>query len=224
MKILLIEDDERDRRLRPQGPAPSTGTSSTGRPTGAAGCSRPRARLRRARGRPHAARPRRPLAGAGLREAGVRTPVLFLTALGGVSDRVRGLDSGGDDYVTKPFAFSELLARLNALVRRPPLTGRETVLRVADLELDLMRRAVTPRRPADRAAAARVPPARVPDAARGQVVTRTMLLENVWDYHFDPRTNLVEAHISRLRAKVDRPFATELIHTLRGVGYSIRDP
>jgi len=159
-----------------------------------------------------------------LREAGVRTPVLFLTALGGVSDRVRGLDSGGDDYVTKPFAFSEFLARLNALVRRPPLTGRETVLRVADLELDTERRVVT---------RAGVGIEMQPIEFRlleylmrhaGKIVTRTMLLENVWDYHFDPRTSLVEAHISRLRAKVDRPFATELIRTLRGVGYSIRDP
>jgi two-component system, OmpR family, response regulator len=159
-----------------------------------------------------------------LREAGVRTPVLFLTALGGVSDRVRGLDSGGDDYVTKPFAFSELLARLNALVRRPPLAGRETVLRVADLELDTGRHAVT---------RAGVGIGLQPLEFRlleylmrhaGEVVTRTMLLENVWGYHFDPRTSLVEAHISRLRAKVDRPFATELIRTLRGVGYSIRDP
>ena len=159
-----------------------------------------------------------------LREAEVKTPVLFLTALGGVSDRVRGLDSGGDDYVTKPFAFSELLARLNALVRRPPLAGRETVLRVADLELDTGRHAVTR---AGTGIGLQPLEFRLLEYLMrhaGEVVTRTMLLENVWDYHFDPRTSLVEAHISRLRAKVDRPFATELIRTLRGVGYSIRDP
>src|SRR3954449_9165965 len=159
-----------------------------------------------------------------LREAGVRTPVLFLTALGGGSDRVRGLDSGGDDYVTKPFAFSELLARLNALVRRPPLTGRETVLRVADLELDAERRTV---------ARGGVPIALQPLEFRlleylmrhaGTVGTRGMLLEPVWDFDFDPRTSRVEAHISRLRAKIDRPFGTELIHTLRGAGYTIREP
>ena len=159
-----------------------------------------------------------------LREAGVHTPVLFLTALGGLDDRVAGLDGGGDDYLAKPFAFSELLARLNALARRPPLAGRETVLRVADLELDAERRVV---------ARAGVGIELQPIEFRlleylmrhaGKIVTRTMLLENVWDYHFDPRTSLVEAHISRLRAKVDRPFGTELIHTLRGAGYTIREP
>jgi two-component system OmpR family response regulator len=159
-----------------------------------------------------------------LREAGVKTPVLFLTALGGLDDRVAGLDGGGDDYLAKPFAFSELLARLNALARRPPLVERKSVLRVADLELDAERRTV---------ARAGVPIALQPREFRlleylmrhaGTVVTRGMLLEQVWDFDFDPRTSLVEAHISRLRAKIDRPFGTELIHTLRGAGYTIREP
>jgi two-component system OmpR family response regulator len=159
-----------------------------------------------------------------LREAGVKTPVLFLTALGGLDDRVAGLDGGGDDYLAKPFAFSELLARLNALARRPPLVERKSVLRVADLELDAERRTV---------ARGGVPIALQPREFRlleylmrhaGTVVTRGMLLEQVWDFDFDPRTSLVEAHISRLRAKIDRPFGTELIHTLRGAGYTIREP
>ena len=159
-----------------------------------------------------------------LRQAGVRTPVRFLTALGGLDDRVAGLDGGGDDYLAKPFAFSELLARLNALARRPPLVERHRVLRVADLELDAERRTV---------ARAGVPVALQPREFRlleylmrhaGTVVTRAMLLEQVWDFDFDPKTSLVEAHISRLRAKIDRPFGAELIHTLRGAGYTIREP
>jgi two-component system, OmpR family, response regulator len=159
-----------------------------------------------------------------LRESDVRTPVLFLTALGGVGDRVRGLDAGGDDYLAKPFAFAELLARVNALARRPPLVEVQTVLRAGDLEMDLLKRAVTragkeidlqPRefqlleyllRNADR------------------VVTRTMLLEAVWDFHFDPKTNIVETHISRLRSKLAQWGGAELIHTVRGAGYALRAP
>lgn len=160
-----------------------------------------------------------------LRGAGSKAPVLFLTALRGVGDRVAGLEAGGDDYLVKPFAFAELLARLNALARRPPLADAPTVLRIADLELDLLRRTVTragvridiqPRefslleflmRHADR------------------VVTRTMLLEGVWDFHFDPRTNIVETHVSRLRGKLSRGgHDPELIHTVRGAGYILRAP
>jgi two-component system OmpR family response regulator len=159
-----------------------------------------------------------------LRDEGIGTAVLFLTNLGGIDDRVEGLDAGGDDYLVKPFAFSELLARVNALGRRPAISAAETVLRVADLEMDLLKRSVTrdgrvielqPRefklleclmRHADR------------------VVTRTMLLEMVWDFHFDPKTNIVETHMSRLRAKVDRDFANALIHTVRGSGYLLRAP
>ena len=156
-----------------------------------------------------------------VRGAGIETPILFLSAMDGINDRVEGLLAGSDDYLVKPFSFYELSARLVALVRRPPLKTEETVLRVADLEMNLIRRTVSrggtevelqPRefslleyliRNADR------------------VVTRTMLLEAVWDFHFDPKTNVVETHISRLRNKVDKPFATELIHTIRGAGYSL---
>jgi two-component system OmpR family response regulator len=159
-----------------------------------------------------------------LRETGVKAPVLFLTALGGVGDRVRGLEAGGDDYLVKPFAFAELLARVNALARRPPLTERATVLRAGDLEMDLLKRTVLrggrpvelqPRefqlldfllRNADR------------------VVTRTMLLEAVWDFHFDPKTNIVETHMSRLRSKLSQYGGAELIHTVRGAGYVLRVP
>jgi len=159
-----------------------------------------------------------------LRSARVMTPVLFLTTMSGIDDRVEGLDAGGDDYLVKPYAFSELNARVNALARRPPISSQITVLRVADLEMDLLRRTVTrggepidlqPRefqlleyllRHAD------------------QVVTRTMLLEKVWDFHFDPRTNIVETHVSRLRSKINRGDGAELIHTVRRSGYCLRAP
>lgn len=156
-----------------------------------------------------------------LRGAGVETPALFLTTLAGVDDRVEGLNAGGDDYLTKPFAFSELLARVHALARRPRAASEPTVLRVADLELDLLRRRVT---------RAGHPVELLPIELRlleylmrnaGRTVTRTMLLEQVWEFHFDPKTNVVETNVSRLRAKVDKPFARELIHTVRGSGYRL---
>lgn len=156
-----------------------------------------------------------------IRGAGIKAPVLLLTTLGGINDRVEGLEAGADDYLTKPFAFAELLARVNALARRAPLTDQDTVLRVGDLELDRLKRTVT--RGGERIELQ-------PQEFRlleylmrnaGQVVTRTMLLENVWEFHFDPHTSVVETHISRLRAKVDRKFAEELIHTVRGSGYFI---
>lgn len=159
-----------------------------------------------------------------IRGSGVKTPVLFLTALGGIDDRVAGLDAGGDDYLVKPFAFSELLARINALSRRPPMSSAETALQVADLKMDLLKRSVTrggevidlqPRE-------FRLLEYLLRHA--GDVVTRTMLLEHVWDFNFDPRTNVVETHISRLRTKVDKPFASPLIHTVRGAGYSLHEP
>jgi two-component system, OmpR family, response regulator len=159
-----------------------------------------------------------------LRGAGNRTPVLFLTALGGVDDRVTGLNAGGDDYLVKPFAFSELVARVAALGRRPPGSPIETRLRVADLELDLLSRTV---RRASQEIELQPREFRLLEYLMrhtGQVVTRTMLLENIWDFHFDPRTNIVETHISRLRGKIDRGFAPELIHTVRGAGYCLRDP
>jgi two-component system OmpR family response regulator len=141
--------------------------------------------------------------------------------LGGVNDRVEGLEAGADDYLTKPFAFAELLARLNALARRPPMVDEVTVLRVGDLELDRLKRSVTR---AGRRIELQPQEFRLLEYLMrhsGQVVTRTMLLENVWDFHFDPHTSVVETHISRLRAKVDRDFGEELIHTVRGSGYSV---
>jgi len=155
------------------------------------------------------------------RAAGVRTPVLFLSTLGGLDDRVSGLDAGGDDYLVKPFALSELAARVNALGRRPPLAASETTLRVGDLEMDLLKRTVVRHgRPIDlQPREFRLLEYLLRNA--GRVVTRTMLLEHVWDFHFDPRTTVVETHMSRLRAKIDRDFDTELIHTVRGHGYSI---
>ena len=156
-----------------------------------------------------------------LRRTGIKAPVLVLTTLGGIDDRVKGLEAGADDYLTKPFAFVELLARLNALARRQPLAEDETVLRVADLELDRLKRTV---------ARAGSPIELQPQEFRlleylmrnaGEVVTRSMLLQNVWDFHFDPRTTVVETHISRLRAKIDRDFDEPLIHTVRGTGYAL---
>jgi two-component system, OmpR family, response regulator len=155
-----------------------------------------------------------------LREGGVKTPALFLTAMGSVEDRVRGLEAG-DDYLVKPFAFAELYARVRSLSRRPPLEAPETALRVADLEMDLLRRRVT---------RADQPIVLLPTEFRlleyllrhaGRVVTRTMLLESVWGFHFEPKTNIVETHISRLRAKMDRGLGQEMIKTVRGSGYMI---
>jgi two-component system OmpR family response regulator len=158
-----------------------------------------------------------------LRGAGKQTPVLYLTSLGGVDDRVKGLEAGGDDYVSKPFSFAELLARVNALGRRSPMKGEETVLRISDLELDLIRRVV---RRAGEVIDLQPREFRLLEVLmrnKGKVLTRTMLLERVWDFHFDPKTSVVETHISRLRAKIDKPFQTELILTVRGAGYSIGD-
>jgi two-component system OmpR family response regulator len=158
-----------------------------------------------------------------IRSAGIKSAVLFLTARGGVDDRVEGLEAGGDDYLTKPFAFSELLARLNALARRPAL-AIETVLRIADLEMDLIAHRVK-RNGTDIELQPRefkLLEYLVRNA--GRVVTRTMLLERVWEFHFDPKTKIVETHISRLRAKVGSGGQQQLIHTIRGVGYVIRSP
>jgi two-component system OmpR family response regulator len=157
-----------------------------------------------------------------VRGAGVKTPVLFLTTMGGIDDRVEGLEAGGDDYLVKPFAFAELLARVNALARRPPLNTIETVLRAADLEMDLLKRTATR---AGRRVDLQPQEFKLLEYLMrhaGRVVTRTMLLENVWEFHFDPQTNVVETHISRLRSKVDRGFDTELIRTVRGAGYCLR--
>jgi len=156
-----------------------------------------------------------------LRGAGVPTPALFLTALAGVDDRVEGLNAGGDDYLTKPFAFSELLARVHALARRPRAAAEPTVLRVADLELDLLRRRVTRAGQTIEVLPIELRLLEYLMRNAGRTVTRTMLLEHVWEFHFDPKTNVVETNVSRLRAKIDKPFARELIHTVRGSGYRL---
>lgn len=156
-----------------------------------------------------------------LRAAHVTTPAIFLTSMGGLEDRIEGLRAGGDDYLAKPFAFGELSARLDALARRPPLQETETVLRAADAEMDLIRRTVT---------RAGKPIDLLPREfallehlmrRKGRVQTRTMLLEAVWGLSFDPQTNVVETHVSRLRAKFDKPFDRELITTVRGAGYRL---
>ena len=159
-----------------------------------------------------------------LRGAGVRAPILFLTTMGGIDDRVAGLESGGDDYLVKPFAFAELLARIHALARRQPIADRVTSYNVADLEVDLVTRRVSR---AGRRIDLQPLEFRLLEYLlrhAGRIVTRTMLLENVWEFHFDPHTNIVETNISRLRAKIDRGFDDELIHTVRGAGYCLREP
>jgi two-component system, OmpR family, response regulator len=159
-----------------------------------------------------------------VRAVGVKVPVLFLTAIGGVDDRVEGLEAGGDDYLVKPFAFSELLARVNALARRPPVQEQKTVLRTADLELDVVKRTVTRGGVRIDLQPREFSLLEVLMRNEGRVMTRTMLLERVWDFHFDPKTSVVETHISRLRSKIDRPFAVQLLHTIRNTGYSLHAP
>jgi two-component system OmpR family response regulator len=159
-----------------------------------------------------------------VRSAGVKTPVLFLTTMGGIGDRVEGLDAGGDDYLVKPFAFAELLARINALARRPPLAEVLTILKVADLEMDLISRKV---RRAGQELELQPREFRLLEYLMrnaGRLVTRTMLLENVWEFHFNPKTNIVETHVSRLRSKIDKGFGVELLETVRGSGYILRAP
>jgi two-component system OmpR family response regulator len=159
-----------------------------------------------------------------IRGAGVQAPVLFLTALGGVDDRIAGFEAGGDDYVVKPFSFAELLARVNALGRRRPVPAAETVLGAGDLEMDLLKRTVTR---AGKAIDLQPQEFKLLEYLlrhKDHVVTRTMLLENVWEYRFDPATNVVETHISRLRGKIDRGFDRDLIQTVRGAGYRLHAP
>ena len=157
-----------------------------------------------------------------LRAQDNQTPVVFLSAMAEVDDRVRGLKAGGDDYLTKPFAFSELLARVEALARRGRGSGPETKLVVGELELDLLSRSV--RRQAQRIELQPREFRLLEYLMRhaNQVVTRTMLLEGVWDYHFDPQTNVIDVHVSRLRQKIDKPFETAMIHTVRSAGYMLR--
>jgi two-component system OmpR family response regulator len=156
-----------------------------------------------------------------LRATGNKTPILILSALGEVDDRIRGLRAGGDDYLAKPFAFGELVARLDALVRRARDAGPDPELAVGDLRMDPRSRIVT---------RAGKPIQLQPREFRlleyllrhaGQVVTRTMLLENVWDYHFDPQTNVIDSHVSKLRRKIDADFDVPLLHTVRGAGYKL---
>lgn len=159
-----------------------------------------------------------------LRNSGNNTPALILSALGEINDRVHGLRSGGDDYVVKPFAFSELLARLEALVRRTDSDAPVTHIRVGDLEMDLLARVV---KRSGHTVELQPREFRLLEYLMrhsGQVVTRTMLLENVWDYHFDPQTNVIDVHISRLRGKIDKGFEQPLLHTVRGAGYILRAP
>jgi two-component system OmpR family response regulator len=159
-----------------------------------------------------------------LRAAEDRTPVLILSALGEVDDRVKGLKAGGDDYLVKPFALSELLARLEALARRVDITKTETTFQVGDLHVDLLSRIV---KRADRNIDLQPTEFRLLEYLvrhAGQVVTRSMLLENIWDYQFDPQTNVIDVHISHLRAKIDKPFSYPLLHTVRGAGYILREP
>ena len=159
-----------------------------------------------------------------LRAANNNTPVLILSALGEVDDRVKGLKAGGDDYLVKPYAFSELQARIEALSRRRQADVPVTKLQVEDLEMDLLARTV--KRGAQEIDLQPREFRLLEYLMRhaGQVVTRTMLLEHVWDYHFDPQTNVIDVHISRLRQKIDRSFDRSLLHTVRGAGYMLRAP
>lgn len=159
-----------------------------------------------------------------IRAAGNQTPVLILSALGDVDDRVEGLRGGGDDYLTKPFSFSELLARLEVLTRRGAGKSEQvTQLKVGDLEMDLLSRVV---KRGDQKIDLQPREFRLLEYLmkhEGQVVTRTMLLEQVWDYHFDPQTNVIDVHISRLRSKIDKEFEQPLLHTVRGAGYMLSE-
>lgn len=158
-----------------------------------------------------------------LRERNDRTPVLILSALGTVDDRVHGLKAGGDDYLTKPFAFAELLARIEALSRRSSALAESSRLKVADLELDLLARKVTRASQNIDLTTKEFQLLEFLMRRPGQVVTRTMLLEGVWNLHFDPQTNITDVHMSRLRNAVDKGFSRPLIHTVRGTGYVLKE-
>ena len=157
-----------------------------------------------------------------MRQKGLATPVLVLSALGSVDDRIRGLKAGGDDYLTKPFAFAELLARIEALLRRSSGVSETTKLKIADLEFDLLARRVVRAGREIELTARELKLLEFLMRRAGQVVTRTMLLEGVWDLHFDPQSNLIDVHISRLRHAIDKGAERPLIHTIRGSGYVLR--
>jgi two-component system OmpR family response regulator len=159
-----------------------------------------------------------------LRAAGKALPVIFLTAMADVDDRVDGLLAGGDDYLVKPFQFSELMARVTALARRPQSAEKVTQLKVYDLELDLLTRTATRADTRIDLQAKEFALLEILMRNSGRIVTKTMLLEQVWDFNFDPRSTVVETHVSRLRAKIDKPFEVQLLHTSRNSGYSLRAP
>lgn len=156
-----------------------------------------------------------------VRGEGIDTPVLFLSALGDVEDRVDGLKAGGDDYLVKPFALAELLARVEALMRRGRSQGEQTHLSAGDLEMDILARKVTRQGQRVYLHPREFKLLEYLMRHAGQVVTRTMLLENVWEYHFDPQTNVIDVHISRLRQKIDKPFDKAILQTVRGAGYRL---
>ena len=158
-----------------------------------------------------------------LRSARITTPVIFLTALGGIDDRIEGLRAGGDDYLVKPFAFGELSARIDVLGRRSAIPVTETLLTAGDLTMDLITRKVTRAGRAIDLLPREFSLLEHLLRRKGRVQTRTMLLEAIWDLSFDPQTNVVETHISRLRAKIDKPFGRDLIRTVRSAGYKIED-
>lgn len=159
-----------------------------------------------------------------LRKADVKLAILFLTSRGGIEDRVEGLTGGGDDYLVKPFALPELVARVNALGRRPALRQEVTTLKIADLEMNLIKREVTRAGQTIDLQPREFELLEILIRNAGRILTRSMLLEKVWDFHFDPKTSIIETHISRLRSKIDRNFEKPLIRTLRGAGYSINEP
>jgi len=157
------------------------------------------------------------------RAGGVPMPVLMLTALGGIEDRVTGLGAGADDYLVKPFAFAELAARIAALLRRPPISDAPTALHVGDIDLDLLRREVRRGGREVRLQPREYALLELLMRHAGRVVTRTMFLESIWGFHFDPQTNIVESNLSRMRTKINEGFDSDPIETLRGVGYRMRD-
>ncbi len=158
-----------------------------------------------------------------LRESGVQTPALFLTALDSTENKVKGFDAGGDDYLVKPFAFAELLARVQSLAKRPAAKTEETILHSGDLTMDLVRREVTRTHDTIELQPTEFKLLEFMLRHKGQLVTRTMLLESVWGFHFEPKTSIIETHISRLRAKIDKGRNQELIQTVRGAGYRLDD-
>lgn len=156
-----------------------------------------------------------------LRAASIRIPILFLTAMSGVDDRVEGLEAGGDDYLVKPFAFSELTARINALVRRPPISTEKTRLRVGDLEMNLVTRTTSRGGQRIDLLPREFSLLELLMRNEGRILTKTMVLEKIWNFNFDPQSSVVETHISRLRAKIDKPFDQPLLHTVKNTGYTL---